>query len=308
VLTFLLFVLISAFFWAVLTWQEETTSDFTVAFVVRDQPENRVFTTQVPRQLRVTLADANMQLMRYSVGNDIDTLTVNFERYADALGNFRISAAELQSLLRESLENSTRIVRVSPALIDSRFSQAEGRKVAVRMPHEFSVADNHRLRPVSIEPDSVTVYAPRSVMDTLNYIYTMPSAHHALTDTLCETLPLDLRIGVKATPTEVRIMAPVAEYVEKVFSRMEVKTQHVPAGHQLVVFPYSVSLRCLVDFEEYRNVTEQQFRIAVDYDDIDQLKPGEHYLPIHVEYDGPKDVATHFVLSADKAEFVLIDN
>lgn len=304
VLTFLLFVLIATFFWVVQTWRQDSSSDFKVVFVVVDQPQNKVFTTQVPTHLTVTLTDANMQLMKYGVQHKMDTLKVNFERYADVSGNFRISAAELQSLLREDLESSTTIKRVSPSPIDARFAQAEGRKVAVRLGMKYRVPENYRQRDVVIDPDSVVINAPASLLDTLKYIYTQPSANILLKDTLTEMLPLELAIGVKATPSTVKVMVPVSQYVEKVFERIVVSEKNVPEGYRLVAFPYSVGLSCLVDFDFYRTISENNFQAYIDYDDIREQGDKKH-LPIHVSYNGPDEVVTHVKISEQQAEFIL---
>lgn len=304
VLTFLLFVVLAASFWVVQTSREENVAEYTVVFDIEAQPQDVVFTTHVPQQLKVTLSDTNTRLLNYSYNKRMDSLTVNFERYADAVGNFRISAAELQSLLSEELEASTRIVAVSPSLIDARFAQTEGRKFPVRVTGQYSAADNYRMRPLEVYPDSVIINAPTSVLDTLKYVPTVMSQHTEMRDSLLETLGLELSVGVKATPSRVNVLVPVAQYVEKVFDRIEVKVRDVPRDKRLVIFPYCVRLTCLVDFTSYRDVTEKDFLVSVSYDSIATMKSPDR-LPINVSYLGPKDVTTNISISTTQAEYVV---
>lgn len=306
VLTFLLFVAIAAFFWTVQTSREETVQDFIVTLVVTDLPQDVVLTTHVPKQLRVSLSDTNAKLFNYRYNHRMQSLSVDFERYADAIGNFRISAAELQSLLSAQLISTTRIVAVSPSLIDARFAQTEGRKYAVRVKGSYLPADNHRLRQVSIQPDSVIINAPTSVLDTLRYVYAIGGNHWDLTDTLRQTLDLELPIGVKATPAQVRVMVPVVQYVEKVFPQIVVQTKNVPQDKHLIVFPYAVTLSCLVDFSNYRNVTSEHFEVSVNYDSIRTDAAGQrNYLPITVKYNGPSQSVTNIAIQPDMAEYVI---
>ncbi len=303
VLTFLLFVLVSGFFWIVLSSREETASEFQVDLIIEGQPQGMVFTTRMPDALKVTITDTNARLLNYSVNDRLTSLTVDFERYADAIGNFRISAAELQSLLRERLFSSTQITAVSPSLIDARFALTEGRKYPVVVSGIYFPADNYRLRAMIVEPDSVIVNAPNAVLDTLNCVYTIASAHYDLRDTLTETLPLDLQIGVKATPASVKVTAPVAQYVEKVFDNMVVNTSQLPKNKRMLIFPYSVRLTCLVDFHHYSQLTAEDFEISVSYDSI-STSDGRH-LPILIKYKDDPTLVTNIQTYPQKVEYIL---
>lgn len=307
VLTFLLFVAIAIFFWTVQTAREESVRDYVITLEVTDQPQDMVFTTHVPKQLRVALTDTNTKLFNYIYNHRLQTVSVNFERYADAVGNFRISAAELQSLLSAQLMNTTRIVSVSPSLIDARFAQTEGRRYPVKvLADRYQPAENYRLHDIEIIPDSVTINAPSSVLDTMSYVIAIDSMHVGLQDTLRQQLTLDLPIGVKATPAKVHVVVPVVQYVEKVFDQIVVQVIDQPRNHRLVVFPYAVRVTCLVDFTSYREITSDMFSATVSYHDINEAESTNgHYLPIRIVYNGPQHVVTNVVAHPTRAEYVI---
>ena len=303
VLTFLLFVMVSGFFWIVQTSREETAAEFMVDLHIENQPQDMVFTTHIPTQLKVTITDINSRLLNYSVNDRLQSLSVDFDRYADAIGNFRISAAELQSLLREQLFSSTTITAVTPSLIDGRFALTEGRKFPVFVRNIFLPADNYRLRNLIIEPDSVIINAPNVVLDTMQFVYTTPATHYDLRDTLTEMLNLDLPLGVKATPSSVKVTAPVTQYVEKVFENLVVETTDLPKGKRLLIFPYAIRLTCLVDFHQFRYLSADDFTVSVSYKDI-AASEGRR-LPISVKYKGDSNLVTNIQTYPTKVEFVL---
>ncbi len=303
VLTFLLFVFVSGFFWIVQTSREENAAEFMIDLEIENQPQGMVFTTHVPSQLKVTITDVNSRLLNYGVNNRLKSLTVDFDRYADAIGNFRISAAELQSLLRERLFSSTTITAVSPSLIDARFALTEGRKFPVMVNGLYLPAENYRLRSLIIKPDSVLINAPNAVLDTLQYVYTINTRHYDLRDTLVENLALELPIGVKATPAQVQVTAPVAQYVEKVFDNIVVQTSNLPKGKRLLIFPYAIRLTCLVDFHYYRELTADDFEVSVSYDSIPN-SDGSH-LPIDVRYKEDNNKVTNITTYPQTVEYVL---
>ena len=305
VLTFLLFVLLSAFFWIVQTAREDNVSEYLVDFIIEDQPQDMVFTTHVPTQLRVSIEDNNMNLLRYAYDSRLRKLVVNFDRYADATGNFRISAAELESLIRTELNGSTRITSVNPTLIDARYAQTEGRKFPVRISGTVEPAPNYRMRPAVIEPDSVIINAPSAVLDTLTFVYTESISDLCLRDTLQLSFPLDLPLGVKSTPSEVAVTIPVSEYVERVFEGQRIRAINVPKGRQLTLFPYVARINCLVDCHAYWSLHESDFEVTVDYDSItsDTLR----YLPIQVVYHGSDKDVTNVTTSPTRVEFLVED-
>ena len=302
--TFLLFVAIAFFFWIVQTAREESASDFIVKFYVEDQPQDMVFTTHVPQEMKVTISDTYSRLANYRLNNRLDSLCVDFERYADVLGNFRISAAELQSLVMEGLESSTRVVAISPTLIDARFAQTEGRKFPVRVSGRYDVAPNHRMRKFVIQPDSIVINAPAAVLDTMRWVEAIGEGRQDMTDTIEEVLSLQLPLGVKATPSKVKLTIPVTQYVEKIMRQVEVQVLKEPRNRHLVIFPYSVELTCLVDFDHYRDITPEDFLVAVNYDSI-QGQARQGMLPITVRYIGPPEVVTNAHISPQTAEYVV---
>lgn len=306
VLTFLAFAGLAFLFWAQLTLQEQSTQEFIVELHITDQPQDKVFTTHVPTQLRVTLTDNNKQLLSYKYNGTMKELSINFERYADVAGSFRVSAAELQSLLRTELSGSTVISAIFPAPIDARFAQTEGRKFPVRLSNHYLPYDNYRIHTIQIGPDSVIINAPNSVLDTLRWVIAQPShSSTLLRDTLVETLPLELPLGVKATPDRVTVTVPVSKYVEKVLQNVELTVLNEPRNLHLVVFPYVVQVACLVDFDNYGQISEGDFEVVVDCPE--KIKQGEHgHLPIRVRYKGEDNgVVTNVTVSPLVAEYVV---
>ncbi len=303
VLTFLLFVLLSFIFWMVQTAREENISEYYVNFHIDGQPQDMVFTTHVPTQIKVAVEDNNLNLLNYAYDDRLRTLIVDFDRYADATGNFRISAAELQSLLRMELNSSTRIASISPTLIDARFAQTEGRKFPVRLHGHYYPAENFRLHTPLLKPDSVVINAPSAVLDTMQYVYTVKSIHTELRDTLREMLSLNLPLGVKSTPAEVLVTVPVAQYVERQFARIPIRAINVPRGRKLTIFPYAAQVSCLVDFNFYSTIKESDFMLTIDYDSI--VSDTQDRLPILLQYRGTGQEVTNLNVTPSQAEFII---
>lgn len=300
-MTFSVFLLISTAFWFATTAYQKSDTTITVKLVIEGQPASAVFTTHVPSDLKVTLYDTNSKLFQYSYKKEIKTLTVDFARYADVAGNFRISGAELQSLLLNNLKSTTQITAISPALVDARYAMTGGRKVPVRINGVVTSASNYRDYAPVIEPDSVIVHAPSYILDTLRCIYTTPLQEYGLKDTLRISQAIELAVGVKATPDSVRITVPVVQYVEKRLDNIPVRATDLPSGKELTLFPREVALRMLVSFNQYTQIAPSDFDVTVSFDSIHDEH--QQFLPLHISCKYDSTVIQGIQLSPNKVEY-----
>lgn len=302
-MTFLVFLCISACFWVLQTVYEETDGNFEVQFVIREMPGNAVFTTAIPSSLKVTVHDKSIALLRYYYKHNLETLEVDFSRYADEAGNFRISGAELKALLQSNIEGTTQIGSVSPALIDARFALTQGRRIPVRYDGEYSAQLQSRCSPARLTPDSVTVYAPETILDTLQTLYTVPRNYLDLASSVNEMLPLQLPIGVKAEPDKIHLEIDVEEYVEKTFQHVEILPIDVPDSLRLRLFPSSVQVSCNVNVSQYKQLKKENFVLTVSYNDLTCGNRIQNRLPVVIG-SSPR-TATHITLRPDSVEYII---
>lgn len=281
VMTFSIFVVVSTIFWVARSAYEQRDSTYEVMFRIENMPAGAVFTTHIPATLKVTLYDNNIHLSDYGKHSSFRSLSVDFERYADAAGNFRISGAELESLLKNELSSTTQITAITPALIDARFAVTDGKKVPVRLRTQIETKENYKDLPAEFRPDSLLVHAPSYILDTLKCIYTEVVEAKELTDTLHCFVNIDLNVGVKATPDSIEVMIPVNQYVSKTFPQINIRVNDIPQGKHLILFPRQVQLRCLANFAHYNQFSDEDFILSVSYDSL-KANPSRQFLPIDI--------------------------
>lgn len=268
VLTFLSFLLISTFFWVIKSASEETDVTYLMTLNIQNIPSDIVFTSQVPKQVKLSIKDKNINLLNYSYQSDLDTLDVDFNSYHDALGNFRVSGAELQALLLNKLYPSTLITAITPSLIEAKYAVTEGKSVPVVFVSDITTADNYRCHQPILSVDSVLVHAPSNILDTITMAMTERYIAEQLKDSVTITVPLDLAVGVKATPATINILIPVAKFVEKTLHGVKVNVIDVPNDESMSIFPNKVDISCLVDASFYSDVNEEDFYLTVSYNNI----------------------------------------
>ncbi|MDO4496310.1 MAG: hypothetical protein Q4B58_00535 [Bacteroidales bacterium] len=300
--TFAVFVVIATGFWFATTAYQKTDATFSVKLEIEGQPANDVFTTHVPTELKVTLYDTNSSLLQYRYNRDIKTLTVDFSRYADVAGNFRISGAELQSLLLNNLKSTTQITAISPSLVDARYAvTGDGKRLPVKIKGVYTAAGNYRDFAPTIAPDSVLVHAPSYILDTLKSVVTEPLSYYGLKDTLHVKQAIALPVGVKASPDSVNITIPVVQYVEKHLTHVPIKAINLPPGKELILFPREAEISMLANFEQYNHINAGGFRLTVNYDSI--KSDSQQYLPVELRSAYDNRVIECVKIYPDKVEY-----
>ncbi len=299
----MVFLCLSTCFWVLQTVYEETDGSFEMQFVIREMPSNAVFTTAIPTSLKVTVHDKSIALLRYYYKHSLKILEVDFGRYADEAGNFRISGAELKALLQPGLEGTTQITSVSPTLIDARFALTQGRRIPVRYDGEYSAQLQSRCSPVRLTPDSVTVYAPEAILDTLESLHTVRRNYLDLSSSISETLPLQVPIGVKADPDKIHMEIDVEEYVEKTFRHVDILPVDVPDSLRLRIFPSSVQVSCNVNVSQYKQLKKENFVLTVSYNDLTRDHRIQNRLPVIIS--SSPQTATHITLRPDSVEYII---
>ncbi len=300
-MTFLIFLLLSASFWLLQNVYEETDGSYDVTFIVKNMPENAVFTTAIPQQLKVTVKDKNIALVRYHFSNSLNAFEIDFPRYADEEGNFRVSATELRNLIQDQLESGSQVMAITPAFIDARFAMTRGKRIPVKFSGDYLARVQYRCQEVRLTPDSVLAYAPESILDTLSALYTENRLYQDLTTSVREHLPLRVPSAVKVEPQSVRLDIMVEEYTEKAIGNIPIEIIDLPDTLTLKIFPMEIIIRCNVSIEEYKRLTADKFRLQVSYLDI--LSEKQKRIPIHLVEASP--TASYIHLYPDSVEYII---
>ena len=96
----------------------------------------------------------------------------------------RIHSSELAKRISAQLNQTTKIQTFKPDTIEFIYTQGKGRKVPVKLQGEVKPERQYYISGITYSPDSVTVYAPKSVLDTLTAAYTEPLNEEGISDTL----------------------------------------------------------------------------------------------------------------------------
>ena len=103
-----------------------------------------------------------------------NAIEVDFEKYDVGLTNARVQVpvTDLQRMIQSQLGVSSRIISVRPDTLEFYYNRGVARKLPIKICGNISASPQNYIQSMSFSEDSVFVYAPNSVLDTMQYAYT----------------------------------------------------------------------------------------------------------------------------------------
>ena len=243
----------------------------------------------LPERIDVVLKDRGDKLVEYKARGKFKELVIDYGQYPNVAGRTAIYGKELPKLIGAQLSSSTQVVSLSLDTLQFYVAPSRGVKVPVRVKGRIEADGQHGIHRISVVPDSVTVYAPSSYTDSLKAVYT-PEVHDVeLTDSVSETLTLGAHRGVRYVPAEVQLHVAVSPYVQKSVM-VPVRGYMFPYGQQLRTFPSKVKVSFRVSLNDFREVSENDFKILVRHSLIRDNVSGKVMLGLDEFPDNVTDV------------------
>ena len=299
-LVFLFFLLAAFIFWYLTTMNQEYEMTYAVKTELKHLPDDVILTEPMPKVVKVVLKDRGDKLIEYKARGRMETLAVDYRQHART-GRTAIYGAELEKLLASKLASSTEIVAVTPDTLQYYAAEARGVKLPVRLRGTIETDRQYVVDQIRIVPDSVVVYAARQLTDTMKAVYTPYVEYLGLADSMKQVLALGNEMwGVRYEPSEVELNVAVSPYVVKRVL-VPVEGYMFPYGQQLKTFPSKVEVAFRVSLDDFRQVTEKDFKILVRHSQIRDNNSGK----VAIMLDEMPDNVTDIVIEPTEVDYLI---
>lgn len=281
-LIFLFFFALSSVFWLLQTLNETFETEIVVPLKVNNIPNNLIITSELPDELRVTVQDKGSILMKYLYGQQLAPVTVDYKNYefGGMAGRVQIQEADVRRAITLQLFSSTKILGIKPDTLEFFYNRGLKKKVPVKIDGVVEAAPQYYLRHVVSKPDSVVVFAPSSILDTLNAAYTQSFYQAGLTESKNLSVPVRPIRGAKFIPNVLDIHVDVDLYTEKTVE-VPVVGVNFPGDKDLRTFPSKVNVTFKVGTKSYKSITADDFVLVVSYEEL--MNNTSSKIPLHLK-------------------------
>lgn len=269
-LIFLFFLALSSSFWLLMSLNETYEKEYCIPVTLTGVPHNTVMTGELSDTARIVVRDKGFTLLTYSYGKKFRPLSFRFASYANTQkGKGYVPTADMQRQVLAQLYGSTKLVSVKVEHQDFFFNFGQSKRVAVKMTGKISTSQTYYLANTSISPNVVTIYAHKSLLDSISAIYTLPVNLTNLRDTIHQQVELQQIRGVKVVPSTVKVSL-YPDILTEESMEVPITAVNMPEGKTLRTFPAKVNVRFTVGARVFRTIKPEMFRVVADYKDIEK--------------------------------------
>lgn len=292
---FLFFCVVAGGFWLLQTLNYDYETEFSMPVKLKGVPDNIVITQEPVNEVRVKVKDKGTVLLNYMLGKSFFPINLKFAESSDAGSHVQVLSALFEKSVLAQLNASTRLLSIKPDTLEYYYAAGKSKRVPVKLQGTVSSGREYYLSDTIFTPDSVWVYAPQAVLDTITAAYTTPIVAEDVSDTLQCEASLQTAPGVKLVPSLVKLALPVDIYTEKT---VEVPLHGVnfPANRLLRAFPSKIQITFQVGLSRFRQITADDFYLSVSYEELRRLGSDKYTVKLnrmpqgisHVRFNPPQ--------------------
>lgn len=264
---FLFFLVLSAGFWFVTALNDAYEKEIAVRVQLSGVPNDVIITNDVNDTLRVVVRDKGFVFLNYIYASEIPSLEFSYQSHTKGNGSGTITASEIQKQLATVLYSSTKVVSVKPERMDFSYDKGVSKKVPVRVAGDIVPAGDYFLAHQQIVPQMVTVYALKSVLDTLKCVYTEDIKARNFVDSVFVEANLRSMKGIKMTPSKVKVTL-YADVMTEQSLEVPITCVGVPDSLVIRTFPQRAEVKFNVGASLFHSVQPEQFRVELNYAEL----------------------------------------
>lgn len=295
-LVFLFFLFVSAAFWLMETLNEDYVDEISIPVEYLNVPENVVITSDIPEEIKIKVSDKGFTLLNYLLYGANGKVKINFLDYQEKGNSVRITSSEIQKQLEKTIESSSKLVSFKPEGFEMVYTRGQAKRVPVRLKGSASAKQQYDITNISFDPDTLTIYAPEDILDTIHVVFTAPISYHELSEDITFDTEMTRPRNVKFVPEKVKVTINVSQLTEKTLE-VPITAVNVPEGKIMRTFPSKVKVTFQASLADFDKIKAEEFTIHADYETIrsagsDRCEPIVVRYPSNIKHMGvwPKEV------------------
>lgn len=264
-LTFLFFLLISSLLWFLIKLTKEYTTQTVFSVVYTDVPVNKWVANTDQRVNLSFSADGFITLRHNLVREPNRVIEVSLEEVPYRLegGNtYSYGSQYVAERVADWLGVPAGSVTVNDDKQYFNMEDLQQKDLPVQVPLDVKTQRQFQVYgdPL-VEPGVITVYGPKSVLDTMEAIVTEPFVATAANTNLVRDLAVDYCGGaVKGAEPTVRVTVQVEQYTETVVQVPVTVTDSL----QVRFFPETMAVKCMVPIRDFASLSPAAFLVLAD--------------------------------------------
>ena len=284
VVTFLFCIVVSAFFWLLLSLSKEDSIEINFPVKYINSPADKVIANQLPESIDIEIKSSGIKLLIYKLKKKNESILIDIKdaKPMAIRGHYFLLTNSRIDKITSQFTSDIKIIKIYPDTIFIEFNKKIFRTVPVKSNLKIAF-DQHNLRTDSIKlsPAFIRISGASTLIDKINYVETEPVNLKNSSDSL------SIKLNILKTPalkfvelsqSKVRATVYVTKYTEASID-LPIEVENLPKGFGLKIFPDKVSIKYDVAFQNYGKINAIEFRAVVNYS---KIEPGSNKLKVQL--------------------------
>ena len=279
ILSFLLFLALSAAFWFVNSLGKEKENEVTIPLRYIGVPQFIAISNIPPSEITVSVKDQGIHLWEYSRKN-IRPLTIDLSRVFYQKGEILITSDQLRGKVNRYLLPTTSILEFYPDSLIIQYEKLSMVTLPIELVSNIELAHQHVFsNAIQIEPSQVTVFGPKSILDKLKSVKTELLSLKNMTDTNSYSCKLKPIKSARYSANDTKVTVYVEQFTEKKM-QLPITAVNCPGNLIIRTFPTQVEVTYTVGLSHFNLINPKDIQVYLDYNDLKSVKLSKQKLRI----------------------------
>ena len=259
---------IAAMLWLLTKLSHDYIGEIPATISYVNLPEDKVVVRPLRRSLKLIVETSGFKLLISEMTQSTAKVQIDYTQYGRANA---IHTNEFLPSLTNQLSGDYTVLDISPDTLFFYFDNRVSKMVPIQADYHITFEKQYDfMEPLVINPDSVLVAGPKSLVDSITKWKTKKLNLENLkssvqTDVDLVTPEKDL---LDISPLKVQYVIPVEKYTEQSID-LEIIVINAPAGYEVNIYPKVVKAVFQVGLNNYEKVKGAIFEAVVDFKKID---------------------------------------
>ena len=281
---FLLFIILSVFFWFMtkLSKEYDSTIEYPVSYI--NLPEDKLLQEAPVEVIEIHVKTTGFKLISatfFPTELKIDVSNLNWKSSTD----YYLLLSQQRLAIQKQMKTGVEIDFFINDSIHFNLGKLKNKKVLVKPLLDLSYATGFELNGNIITvPDSILISGPESILDTIDFVSTKLLQIKKLNNSIDQTIEIERfpsNSNVKLQQKNIKIIANVEKYTEGTLE-IPFEVLNLPENNIINTFPKVVKVTYKVALSNFNKIDFTSFLIHCDYQ-VSQKNNLSYLIPILVE-------------------------
>lgn len=271
---YLICVGIATIFWFLNALSKNYTVDLDFPVHYTNLPKNKILVNEPPKEFTLQVNSFGFTLLRHKLQLSFSPLVFNVNDFTRNImettkqSGYTIQTSQYLDEIADQLSSELKVLKITPDTLHFNFDQIVQKNIKVYPNVQIELKKQYQLSgPIRTKPDSITVYGPKSILDTLKQVETNYQTFKSVSEAIQRNVSLVDYDNLKFDNHRIVLIIPIEEYTEAQ-RLIPVSIINKPDSINLKLFPNRVKVTYLVGLSRYSEILPGDFKLSVSWTDL----------------------------------------